>query len=129
MAAAIALAVTALRSGPAPTGPQANVGASASAVVPAPPPSERPAPREVCVASAEGFPFEATGPVSCGGAPATAGNLPAGTWIETEEGGSARVKVADIGALSLHGGSKLRIVVTGTTEHRLELAEDRLDQG
>jgi ferric-dicitrate binding protein FerR (iron transport regulator) len=126
MAAAIALAITVLRSGPDPTGPQANASASASVVVPAPLPTERPAPQEVCTASAEGFPFEATGPVTCGGAPAIKGHLPAGTWLETEEGSSASVKVADIGAIKLRGGSRLRIVGTGATEHRMELVRGSL---
>ncbi len=132
LAAGIALALFARRPGPDRGGPLAGVdkpysvpSSSTSAGVPAPLPTQPPAP-PVCSPAAEGFAWQATSPVDCGGAPASTGNLPAGTWMETGEGATASLQVADIGSIQLHGGSKLRIVATGAKEHRLELVRGSL---
>lgn len=132
LAAGIALALFALRPGPDRGGPLAGVdkpysaSSSTSAGVPAPLPTQAPAAPAVCSPAAEGFAWQATRPVDCGGAPASTGNLPAGTWMETGEGATASLQVADIGSIQLHGGSKLRIVATGAKEHRLELVRGSL---
>ena len=65
-----------------------------------------------------GFAFEITG--------GRAGTLGVGEWLETEAGATADVKVADIGDLTLLPNSRLRLVTTGSAEHRLELARGRL---
>lgn len=133
LAAGIALALFALRPGPDRGGPLAGVdnpystpSSSTAAGVPAPLPTQAPAAPPVCSPAAEGFAWQATSPVDCGGAPASTGNLPAGTWMETGEGATASLQVADIGSIQLHGGSKLRIVATGAKEHRLELVRGSL---
>ncbi|MEZ4299219.1 MAG: FecR domain-containing protein [Polyangiaceae bacterium] len=96
--------------------------AAPSTAVPSPP-----APAQLaCSADADGFPFEAAAPVQCAGSPARAGKLPPDTWLETPESTTATLRVADIGAITLHPGSRLRIVRTGPTEHRMELVRGSL---
>lgn len=43
-------------------------------------------------------------------------------WFETGDGERATVKVADIGTVEVEAGSRLRLVGTSATQHRLELA-------
>ncbi len=79
-----------------------------------------------CVGTA-GFAFSVEqGTAACGGGAASTGTLPIGSWLETATDGVANVRVADIGALTVFGDSKLRLVNTGPNEHRLELARGRL---
>ncbi|MEZ4400187.1 MAG: FecR family protein [Kofleriaceae bacterium] len=75
-----------------------------------------------------GFAFAIRGGAArCGGGVATGrGVLPVGAWLETPADATADVTVADIGALTLAGGSRLRLVATGAAEHRLELAAGAL---
>ena len=74
-----------------------------------------------------GFRFAVTGAgARCGGAEARGGVLPVGAWLETTGGAEARVRIADIGDVTLLGGSRLRAVATGPDQHRLELAQGRL---
>ncbi len=47
-------------------------------------------------------------------------------WLETAEGATAKLQVADIGAITLRGGARLRIIRTGAEEHRLELVKGSL---
>lgn len=92
-----------------------------------PPPAMR-APGPACASSAAGFSFSLSGgPARCGGAPATtAGTLPVGAWLETSGATTADVRLADIGDLTVHGDSLLRLVGTSPREHRLELARGRV---
>ena len=75
-------------------------------------------------AGGTGFSFSLTaGSATCGGtAVASGGTLPMGAWLETQRGGAATVKVADIGELTVFGDSKVRLVTTGATQHHMELA-------
>ncbi|MEO8845764.1 MAG: FecR domain-containing protein [Kofleriaceae bacterium] len=75
-------------------------------------------------AGGTGFQFSLTaGTATCGGAAvASAGTMPIGAWLETQRDGTATVKVADIGELTVFGDSKLRLVTTGAAQHHLELA-------
>ena len=52
--------------------------------------------------------------------------LPVGEWLETSAEVSAQVEVADIGNLTVHGGSRVRLIGTGSEEHRLELERGRI---
>ncbi len=74
-----------------------------------------------------GFSFQvAGGAASCDDQTVRSGTLPIGGWLETPEGATAEVQVADIGDLTMYGGSRLRLVGTGPDQHRLELARGRL---
>ena len=77
--------------------------------------------------TAGAFRFEAiAGAPACGGATARAGWLPEGAWLETGAGDRARVTVADIGAVEVAEGSRLSLVASSPTEHRLALARGAL---
>ena len=119
LAAAVAIAVG--LSWPGDPGPGRMAGPPA---VSAPPTAL--AAVEPCPASSPGFAFEAQGQVTCAGGAARSGNLPVGVWLETAEGASAKLQVADIGAITLRGGARVRIVRTGAEEHRLELLKGSL---
>jgi ferric-dicitrate binding protein FerR (iron transport regulator) len=81
----------------------------------------------VCGPNGQGFAFATEGGAAkCGEGAIASGVLPIGEWLETSEQVSARVEVADIGNLTVHGGSRLRLVETGPDEHRLELARGRV---
>ncbi|HUQ03342.1 MAG TPA: FecR family protein [Kofleriaceae bacterium] len=81
-------------------------------------------------AGVPGFAFEVTGGAAmCNGDPqhpGGAGFLRVGSWLETEPGATANVKVADIGDVKLKPNSRLRLVATGPNEHRLELERGKL---
>jgi hypothetical protein len=80
-----------------------------------------------CEAGQAGFRFAIqSGTANCDGDPTQSGVLPVGAWLETTAEASAKVEVADIGALTIHGDSRLRLVGTGPDEHRLELARGRV---
>ncbi len=49
-----------------------------------------------------------------------------GGWLETDDAGRARVKVADIGRVDLAPNTRVRLVATGEDEHRLDLRRGRL---
>jgi hypothetical protein len=68
------------------------------------------------------------------GAPRVAGRslgadarLKVGQWLETDAGSSALVDVAAIGQVTLQPNSRLRLVTTSPTEHRLELVRGGLE--
>jgi ferric-dicitrate binding protein FerR (iron transport regulator) len=87
-------------------------------------PDSRPRP---CAVAGSGFRFEAiAGVPTCGGAETAAGWLPAGTWLDTGVDETARIDVADIGQIELRGDSRLALVATGPSEHRLELERGSL---
>ncbi len=80
-----------------------------------------------CGAGGAGFAFTARGGAArCGGGATTGGVLPVGTALATPPDVTAEVVVADIGALTLAGGSELTLAATGTAQHRLRLAHGRL---
>ena len=59
-------------------------------------------------------------------APRPTGGLPVGTWLETGDDDAARLEVADIGDVALGADSRLAVVGTSPTEHRLSLARGNL---
>jgi hypothetical protein len=80
-----------------------------------------------CRAGVSGFAFSVLdGPARCGGEPASAGALPPGAWLETAGGAVADVRLNDLGALTVFGGSRLRLVGSGPGEHRFELERGRV---
>lgn len=67
------------------------------------------------------------------GAPRVAGlsvstdsRLRVGQWLETDASSSAKVGVAAIGQVTIEPNSRMRLVATSATEHRLELARGTL---
>jgi hypothetical protein len=88
----------------------------------------RPAPpAPVCAPGTAGLSFSVAGGMArCGAADSAGGVVPVGGWLETPSGVLATVKVADIGEVTLHGDSRLRVVGTADAGHRLELARGRM---
>jgi hypothetical protein len=54
------------------------------------------------------------------------GRLAIGEWLETDEASRAKIKVANIGQVEIDPGSRVRLVETHVTEHRLELERGKL---
>ncbi|HEX8131637.1 MAG TPA: FecR domain-containing protein [Pyrinomonadaceae bacterium] len=54
------------------------------------------------------------------------GRLRIGEWLETDADSRAQIKVADIGQVEVDPGTRIRLVETRLTEHRLELARGRM---
>jgi FecR protein/Putative zinc-finger len=54
------------------------------------------------------------------------GRLGVGQWLETDANSRAEIKVANIGEVEVEPQTRLRLVETGLTEHRLELARGRM---
>ena len=54
------------------------------------------------------------------------GSLRVGQWLETDGASRAKVIVANIGQIEVDPGTRIRLVKTRLTEHRLELARGRL---
>lgn len=80
-----------------------------------------------CARPGAGFAFAVDGGAArCAGGLATRGTLPVGAWLEPQGNAVADVRVADIGKLTVFGGSRLRLVGTGTAGHHLELARGRV---
>jgi FecR protein len=52
--------------------------------------------------------------------------LGVGQWLETDINSRAQISVSDIGQVEVDPNSRVRLVETKPTEHRLELAEGRL---
>jgi hypothetical protein len=52
--------------------------------------------------------------------------LGVGQWLETDPNSRAQISVSDIGQVQVDPNSRVRLVETKPTEHRLELAEGRL---
>lgn len=75
-----------------------------------------------CSEGDPGFAFAVqSGAARCGGGLASKGSLPVGTWLETAGGSITDVRVADLGALTVFGDSRLRLSGSGPAEHRFEL--------
>lgn len=54
------------------------------------------------------------------------GSLAVGEWLETDNQSSAKINVADIGQVDIGPNSRVRLVGTRSTEHRLALERGRL---
>ena len=54
------------------------------------------------------------------------GRLGVGDWLETDSGSRARVEVANIGQVEVEPNTRVRLVETRLTEHRLELQRGTL---
>jgi len=54
------------------------------------------------------------------------GTLGIGQWLETDTNSRAQIRVSDIGQVEIDPNTRVRLVETKPTEHRLELAEGRL---
>ena len=54
------------------------------------------------------------------------GQLGVGQWLETDAGSRARISVAAIGQVEIDPNTRVRLLETRPTEHRLELARGRM---
>ena len=54
------------------------------------------------------------------------GKLGIGQWLETDANSRAQINVGNIGQMEIDPGTRVRLVETKPTEHRLELARGRL---
>jgi hypothetical protein len=54
------------------------------------------------------------------------GKLALGQWLETDSGSRARINVGTIGQVEIDPNTRVRLVQTKPTEHRLELARGRM---
>ena len=72
------------------------------------------------VASLEGAPRVGSGRIN------ETGRLAVGEWLETDASSRAVISVANIGSVEVEPNSRLRLVETRFTEHRLALARGRL---
>lgn len=54
------------------------------------------------------------------------GRLAIGEWLQTDERSSAQIHVAQIGQVEIEPNTRVRLVATNLTEHRLELARGTL---
>lgn len=73
----------------------------------------------------DGFAFSADAAIHCDGGRGSTGTLAVGGWIETAAG-TARIEVANIGAVELRPQSRLALRGTSATEHRLALEHGAL---
>jgi hypothetical protein len=55
-----------------------------------------------------------------------AGQLRVGQWLETDDTSRAQIEIADIGEADIDPNTRVRLIETQPTEHRLELARGRL---
>jgi hypothetical protein len=56
----------------------------------------------------------------------TEGRVSAGQWIETDASSSAKVKVGEIGSVEVAPNTRIQVVTTKQTEHRLALARGEI---
>lgn len=54
------------------------------------------------------------------------GRLAVGEWLETDSSSRAQISVANIGHVNIEPNSRVRLVGTNATEHRLSMTEGRL---
>jgi hypothetical protein len=54
------------------------------------------------------------------------GNLGVGQWLETDTDSRAQIDVGDIGQVEIDPNTRVRLLATKPSEHRLELAQGRL---
>ncbi len=55
-----------------------------------------------------------------------AGQLGVGQWLETDESSRAQIAVASIGTVDIDENTRVRLLETAPTEHRLELARGKM---
>jgi hypothetical protein len=80
-----------------------------------------PAPRASWnVARLDGTPRIGSAPMSDNG------KLGVGQWLETDRESRAQISVSDIGEVEIDPNTRVRLVETNPTEHRMELAKGRL---
>jgi hypothetical protein len=82
--------------------------------------ASRPSPRAWEVARLEGTPTIGDQHLTHGG------QLAVGDWLETDAFSRAQLTIADIGHAEIGPNSRLRLVATRETEHRLEMTQGRL---
>jgi len=82
--------------------------------------ASRPSPRAWEVARLEGMPTIGDQHL------ARDGQLSVGDWLETDAFSRAQLTIADIGHAEIGPNSRLRLVATRETEHRLEMTQGRL---
>lgn len=82
--------------------------------------ASRPSPRAWEVARLEGTPRIADQHMT------QSGQLAVGDWLETDAFSRARLTIADIGHAEIGPNSRLRLVATRQTEHRLEMTQGRM---
>jgi hypothetical protein len=73
------------------------------------------------VASVEGAPRIGSAAIG------KSGRLAVGEWLETDANSRAEISVADIGEVEVEPGTRLRLVETRLTGHRMELARGRMN--
>lgn len=56
----------------------------------------------------------------------SSGRLAVGEWLETDSSSRARINVANIGQVEIEPNSRVRLVGTSATEHRLAMARGRI---
>ncbi len=54
------------------------------------------------------------------------GKLAVGQWLETDDTSSARIDIGNVGQVEVDPNTRVRLVATQPTEHRLELARGRM---
>jgi hypothetical protein len=54
------------------------------------------------------------------------GQLQVGEWLETDESSSAQIAVGSIGNVDINENTRVRLLATAPTEHRLELARGKM---
>ncbi|MGH9928291.1 MAG: FecR domain-containing protein [Pyrinomonadaceae bacterium] len=54
------------------------------------------------------------------------GRLPVGEWLETDSSSRAQIEVGSIGQVEIDPNTRVRLLETGATEHRLELAHGKM---
>ena len=104
-----------------PTTPATETAAGLAPAVP--PPSCDPTP------TGSGLAFELLdgAPAHCGDAvAAAAGFLPTGIWLTTQSGTRVRMLVPALGQVDVEPNSRVRVLATSATEHRLELAHGKI---
>ena len=82
--------------------------------------ASRPSPRAWEVARLEGTPTIGNQHLNRGG------QLAVGDWLETDAFSRAQLTIADIGHAEIGPNSRLRLVATRETEHRLEMTQGRI---
>lgn len=73
------------------------------------------------VARLDGSPKVADSPIG------PTGRLGVGEWLETDAASRAQIQVADLGHVEVAPNSRIRLVTTRATEHRLALARGRVE--
>src|SRR5260370_42224786 len=54
------------------------------------------------------------------------GKLAVGQWLETDDTSRARIDIGNVGQVEIYPNTRVRLIATQPTEHRLELARGRM---